>query len=189
MEKNYNFGLIYKKHDKTKVIISSIIKGLIFGLIAMLVAGFLMGYRVYSVMGWSSEPDIHFGSIVIDYKVPYKELKVGDYITWSRTGNTYVTHKIIEIDYSRDYIVTSQTEYGREDEEVDPDKPITYKNVYGKVVATIPEVGNILVNIRGLIFNNRTLNILGIMTILLTGTAIYLFGSLVKKDYYTLKEY
>lgn len=190
MEKNYNFNLVYKKYNKTSVIISALIKGLVFGLLIMLLAGYLMGYRVFSVLGYSSEPNIHYGSIVIDYKVPFKELKVGDYITWSRSGRTYVTHQIIEIDYDNNSITTSQTDhFVEEGETVTPDAPITYEQCKGKVIATIPEVGNILLSFKNLVLKNNTINILGLMTLTLIFTSYYLFKGLIRKETYTIKEY
>ena len=188
MEKNYNFGLVYQKFSKKKLIISSLIKSLIFVFIAMLLVGYFLGYRIYNVMGYSSEPDIHYGSVVVDYKVPFKELKVGDYITWSRTGNSFVTHVIIEIDYENNSITTSQTNHFDDDGIVSPDTPIKYENVYGKVIFTIPKLGSVFVGIKNLILTGRSINILGIMTIVLTITAIQLFGSFIKKEYYIIKE-
>ena len=186
--KNYNFKLIYKKGNKKLRIAKTILLSLVFGLIVALIAGYFLGYRVYTVLGKSSEPDIHYGSIVIDFKVPFKELKVGDYVTWSRGGNVYVTHKIIDINYEKDVIVTSQTDYyAKEGETVNPDAPISYKQVYGKVVGTIPYIGLILLSLKNLILVSNQINILGILTIMLVFTTYYLFKKLLYNETYTLK--
>lgn len=187
--KNYNFRLIYKKHTNISWIIPSIIWSLIIGFVVMLISGYFLGYNVYSVMGASSEPDIHYGSIVIDLKVPFDELKVGDYVTWTRTGNSFVTHRIIEI-RDKDYIVTSQTDYFHDEGEVpNPDSPITYDNIKGKVIATIPELGNIFVSFKSMIKNSNGINILGLMTLTLVFTTYYLFKRVLYVETYTLKEY
>jgi len=187
--KNYNFRLIYKKNKCIDWVVPSLIWSLLIGFLVMIVAGYFLGYRVYSVLGKSSEPDIHLGSIVVDFKVPFEELKVGDYVTWSRNGKTFVTHKIIEIT-SKDYIVTSQTDYyADEGETVNPDSPIKYENIYGKVIFTVPEVGNIFLSLKNSIINKNGINILGIMTIVLVITAYYLFKRLLYVETFTLKEY
>lgn len=187
--KNYNFKLIYKKHKNISWILPSIIWSLLIGFIIMIIFGYFLGYRVYTVLGGSSEPDIHYGSIVIDLKVPYKELKVGDYVTWSRRGNAYVTHKIIEIN-SKDNIVTSQTDYFAEPgQTVSPDAPVTYEQIQGKVIYTIPLVGRILYSFKNMIFTNFGINVLGIMTIVLILATYYFFKRLLYVETYTLKEY
>lgn len=187
---NNNFKLIYKKYSKKKVVIKSLLGAILFGLVITIFAGFLMGYRVYSVMGHSSEPDIHYGSIVIDYKVPFEELKVGDYITWSRSGKSFVTHKIIAINEQEKKVTTSQTDYFLKpgDNPVTPDAPVGQKEIQGKVIATIPEVGNILMTFKNLIINNGRLNLLGVMGIVLTIASIYFFSKFLYVKTFYLKE-
>lgn len=186
--KNYNFKLIYKKHKKTDWVLPAIFWSLLIGLVITIIFGYFLGFRVYTVLGHSSEPDIHYGSIVVDFKVPYDELKVGDYVTWSRTGKSFVTHRIKEIT-SPDYIVTTQTDYYSNGEPVDPDAPIKYENIQGKVIFSIPLVGRVIYALRGLILSNSGINVLGIMTLVLVISAYYLFKRLIHKETITLKEY
>jgi len=187
--KNYNFKLVYKKHNKKSWILPSVIWSLLIGLVITMIFGYFLGYRIFTVLGYSSEPDIHYGSIVVDFKVPFDELKVGDYVTWTRGGKTYVTHQIIEI-ASKDYIVTSQTDYFAEPgETVNPDDPIKYENIQGKVILSVPYVGDIIYGIRNMVVVNGQLNILGLMTIVLVITAYYFFKRLLYVETYTLKEY
>lgn len=190
MEKNYNFNLIFKKYNKTELIFKLLIKAVVFGLFVMLLTGYFMGYRVFTVLGWSSEPDIHYGSVVIDYKVPFEELKVGDYVTWSRNGAMNVTHIIISIDKANKTVTTSQTSYGREEgEEVSPDAPVTYDQIKGKVIATIPELGNIMLSLKNLVLYRGGINILGVMSIVLSISAYYIFKGLINKETFILREY
>lgn len=188
---NFNFGLIYKKYSKTKTIISSLAWSLLLGLIITIFVSYLMGYRVYSVLGHSSEPNIHYGSIVIDYKIPFEDLKVGDYVTWSLTGKSFVTHRIIAIDEENQTITTSQTDYYANiygDGTVTPDKPLTAKFYYGKVILTIPYIGQLFYYIRSLILTPyNTLNISGIFSIILAYLTAYYFSKLVSKKYFEIK--
>lgn len=185
--KNYNFKLVYKKNNNKQFLIRSLISSFVFALIIMLISGYFLGYRVFSVLGRSSEPDIHYGSIVVDYKVPLKDLKVGDYVTWSRSGNTFVTHKIISIDYDNDVIITSQTDYYSNGKPVNPDAPIKYKNIQGKVVLTIPYVGSIFLAFKNLVIYNNRINIIGIILVLLTFLTYYLFKRALHVDTFYLR--
>ena len=114
---------------------------------------------------------------------------MGDYVTWSRGGKVFVTHKIIEIQ-NENYIVTSQTDYfADEGEIVNPDAPITYKNIYGKVIFSIPLLGDIFLGIKNLILINNSINIIGLLNIVLTVVTYYLFKKLLHVETYILKGY
>ena len=187
--KNYDFMLIYKKYNKKTEIIKSLLFALIFAILITLISGYFMGYRVFSVLGRSSEPDIHYGSIVIDYKVPFEEIKVGDYVTWTRTGNGFVTHKVISIDVEKREVTTSQTDYGASGP-VNPDAPVSYdENVVGKVIFTIPKLGSIFLDFKNMIITNKAINVLGIMTLVLSIYSYYLFKGLVTTKTFYLREY
>ena len=63
----------------------------------MLVGVRLFGLQVYSVLSGSMEPEYPVGSLIYVKKVDYKELKVGDPITYLLDEDTVVTHRIIEV--------------------------------------------------------------------------------------------
>lgn len=75
--------------------IGIVLKTIVFALLLTIVFGYLFGFRAALVVGYSSEPNIHYHSLAIDYKCPYEDLKVGDYVTF-KTG-AYTTHIIVAI--------------------------------------------------------------------------------------------
>ena len=86
-----------KKLNLLDIVKNSIIY-LLIALIGTIVIGYFAGYTAIIVNGWSSEPDIPYESLIIDNKkTKFEDLKVGDFITWSRTGKSYVTHEIVAI--------------------------------------------------------------------------------------------
>lgn len=76
--------------------IGIVLEIVIFAILFAIALGYGLGYRASLVIGWSSEPNIHYHSLVIDYKCPYEDLKVGDYITF-KTGSSLTTHIIVAI--------------------------------------------------------------------------------------------
>lgn len=82
-----------------KTIISRIIWSIVFAFVGTVVCGMLLGFTGFVVLTGSSEPHIPTNSLIIDYKkTELKDLKVGDYITWS-FGKGYTTHKVVAIKY------------------------------------------------------------------------------------------
>ena len=57
----------------------------------------LIGWDVYTVLSGSMEPEIHVGSIIYVKEVDYRELKVGDVLTFMLNENTVATHRITEV--------------------------------------------------------------------------------------------
>ena len=65
---------------------------------AALVVPPLLGYQSMAVLSGSMEPKIGVGAIVYAKEVDVAELETDDIITYRLTGNTMVTHRIVEID-------------------------------------------------------------------------------------------
>jgi len=84
----------------------------------------------------SMEPELSVGDLVITKDVPYEEIQVGDTITF-RQVDSFITHKVIRKEGSR--LVTKGTANNVEDKSIGPD------DYYGKVVASIPMLGKVLV--------------------------------------------
>ena len=84
------------------------------------------------------------GSIIIAKETPEEDLKVGDDITFLRSDNHVVTHRIIEI--HDNYEGTTQKGFVTQGvENVMPDEDIViYDNIVGKVEKSIPNVGVVL---------------------------------------------
>lgn len=94
-------------NKKVSMWISLVLKSIVFALLLTIVFGYLFGFRAALVIGSSSEPNIHIGSLVIDYKCPYEDLRPGDYITFNTSG--YVTHRIISIKPKGEYFQNGET--------------------------------------------------------------------------------
>lgn len=93
------------------------------------------GYATLEVVSGSMEPTIKIGDmIVIDTKV--KEYKENDIITFYDENNSFVTHRIIEIDNEK--IITQG------DANNTKDSPITNDKVVGKYVKKINGLGFVL---------------------------------------------
>ncbi len=140
-----------KKQNKAKFIIFSILKSLIFAFIVTIILGYILGYRAILVNGWSAQPDIKYQSLIITQKVKAKDLNVGDYITFSMTGKSYITHQIISIDYENDIIVCADNQYNSETGEYEHGgtQTIKYKNVIGRVIFSNYILGKTAFSIRG----------------------------------------
>ena len=139
------------KQNKAKFIIFTTIKSLVFAFIIAIVFGFVMGYKPILVNGWSAEPDIHYQSlIVVNQKIKATDLKVGDYITFSMTGQSYITHRIIEIDLDNNKIVCADNRYNKATGQIEDGGTQTFSpdKVVGKVVFTSYILGKTAFTIR-----------------------------------------
>lgn len=165
--KNYDFKLIYKKFSRKTYITKIVLTAVVIFLLSLLLLLYLSGFRTFAVNGWSAEPYHQYGSLAIDYKVPFSELKVGDFVTWSRSGSGYVTHQIISIDEENQTVVTCQQPAF--DPETNNDGNIRYDQIQGKVLFTIPKLGFFMMGVKSLIVSNTIgfkLNIVGILFIM-----------------------
>jgi len=109
-------------------------------LILLIIPLFYFGYQVYlgelqfkTVLSGSMSPAINAGDVILISKTNPREIKEGDIITF-REGNTFITHRVIEI------INNSFRTKGDANE--DPDmKIIKTEQVVGKVIFVIPFLG------------------------------------------------
>ena len=93
----------------------------------------IIGFRTYTVLSGSMEPNIDPGDLVVTIKS--NNFKEGDIITFNNK-NQVITHRIEEI---RD---TEFITKGDNNNSVDSDI-VVKNNIIGKVVLTIPKVGYI----------------------------------------------
>lgn len=164
--KNYDFKLIYSKFNKTAHIAKFVLTIVALVLLSLVLLLYILGFRTFAVNGWSAEPYHHYGSLAIDCKVPFEELKVGDFVTWSRTGSSYVTHQIISIDAENRTVVTSQQPAF--DPDTTNDGNIKYEQIKGKVLFSIPSLGEFMIGVKSLVISNGIgfrINVIGIMFI------------------------
>ena len=77
--------------------ISGVLVGIVVLLAVALVGVRSIGLQPFMVLSGSMEPTYHVGSLIYVKPVDYKELKVGDPITYMISQDTVVTHRIIEV--------------------------------------------------------------------------------------------
>jgi len=101
----------------------------------------LLGYSGFTVLSGSMQREIPEGSLVITKAVDPDTIKIGDDITFVRSDNAIVTHRVVNIieDYSGNSDRGFQTQ-GLENPE--PDSEIVFEgNIIGKVKFSAPELG------------------------------------------------
>jgi signal peptidase len=97
----------------------------------------LLGYRVYTVISGSMEPEIRVGDLVYVKPVDPTTIQVGDDITFVLNEDLVVaTHRVVRIDAEKQRIYTK----GLANEIEDTD-PVHFKNVLGVVQFNIPLLG------------------------------------------------
>lgn len=114
--------------------------------LVVLVAIALVGVRVvglqtYAVVSGSMEDSYPTGSLIYVKSVDYKELKVGDPITFMLDEDTVATHRIIEIipDDEDPEVLRFRTK--GDNNQIEDGTPVHYKNIIGMPVFCIPKLG------------------------------------------------
>ena len=119
-------------------------------IIAIVLVGMrLAGFRTFTVMSGSMEPNYPVGALIYVQPVNYKELKVGDVISYvANDDKTVVTHRIAEIERDKDDadVLRFRTK-GDANSSADA-KLVHYKNVLGTPVIVIPNIGYFAHNIQ-----------------------------------------
>lgn len=77
--------------------ISGVLAAIVVLLAIALVGVRIVGLKPFAVLSGSMEPTYHVGSLIYVKAVDYKELEVGDPITYTLSQDTVVTHRIIEV--------------------------------------------------------------------------------------------
>ena len=130
--------------SRSKMILNSlttIIVVMVVILAIMLVGVRLFGLQVYSVLSGSMEPEYPVGSLIYVKKVDYRELKVGDPITFLLDKDTVVTHRIIEVLVDEEDPNTVRYFTQGDANDVPDGASVHYKNIIGKPVFSIPYLG------------------------------------------------
>lgn len=78
-------------------------QGFLVATLGTVLLGYILGFSGFLVVSGSSRPDIPIQSLIIDYKCSYSELQVGDYLTFSFTGKSQTTHRIVAIKPEGEY--------------------------------------------------------------------------------------
>ena len=121
--------------------ISGILVGIVVLLAIALVGVRLIGLQPFVVLSGSMLPTYEVGSLIYVKDVDYKELKVGDPITYMISQDTVVTHRIIEVLVDEEDPNTLRY-FTKGDANDTPDgTSVHYKNILGKPVFSIPYLG------------------------------------------------
>lgn len=114
----------------------------LFVLLVMALVGVrLIGLKPYAVLSGSMEPSYHVGSLIYVKEVDYRELEVGDPISYMLSQDTVVTHRIVEIlpDETDPEVLRFFT---KGDANENPDAASVHcRNIIGKPVFSIPYLG------------------------------------------------
>ena len=122
-------------------IISTTLVVIVVALAFALVGVRLVGLNVFAVLSGSMEPTYHVGSLIYVQDVDYKELEVGDPITYLIDEDTVVTHRIIEVLVDEEDPNTIRYFTQGDANDVPDGSSVHYKNIIGKPVFTIPYLG------------------------------------------------
>ena len=126
----------------------SIVAGLAVGLLLAVGVSLALGYRTFSVLSGSMEPNIHTGDAVVDEPIRPLEARVGDIVTFKDPGRggELVTHRIRSVrpQGTTVAIVTKG----------DANNAVERWNVpvngsVGRVAYRLPSVGRVMAVIRG----------------------------------------
>lgn len=122
-------------------VISGVLVGVVVLLAIALVGIRLVGLKPFVVMSGSMEPNYHVGSLIYVKSVDYKELEVGDPITYMVSQDTIVTHRIIEVLADEEDPDTLRYFTKGDANDVADGVSVHYKNIIGKPVFSIPYLG------------------------------------------------
>ena len=131
----------------------------------------LAGCKNMAVLSGSMEPDIGVGAMVVASPVDEASLEVGDVITYKLTGNTLVTHRIIEMDTENKQVITKG-----DANEVADGAPVAFDQIVGKVLFHVPLLGYVSVYIK------TPLGIAGICGALIVIIILSFLPDIMKKE-------
>lgn len=121
--------------------ISSILVGIVVLLAVALVGVRVVGLSPYAVLSGSMEPTYHVGSLIYVKAVDYKQLEVGDPITYMISQDMVVTHRIIEVLPDEENPETLRYFTQGDANNVPDGTSVHYKNIIGKPIFSIPYLG------------------------------------------------
>ena len=98
-----------------------------------------LGIKTYVIISGSMQPELKIGDIVVVKKTTQESLKVGDIISF-RHGQSVITHRI-----SRIIVEDGETKYITKGDfnNAEDSESVTYKNIEGKAIRSIPQLGKI----------------------------------------------
>lgn len=117
-------------------IVSTVLVALVVLCAVFLMGSRLMGYRVYTVISGSMEPELSVGDLLYVKPVDPSTIKVGDDVTFVLNEDLVVaTHRVIAVDAETKHLYTKGIANDIED------APVHFNNVLGVVDFSIPLLG------------------------------------------------
>lgn len=104
----------------------------------------IIGYDTFAVISGSMEPNIPVGAIVYVNEVDFTDIEVGDVISFKLSSEEMVTHRVTQIDEQNQQFITKGDANNTED-----GQPVSYQNVVGKVIYSVPLLGYLTLYIQG----------------------------------------
>lgn len=102
----------------------------------------LLGFRTFTVMSGSMEPEYPVGALIYVRPVNYESLKVGDVISYvANDEKTVVTHRIVDVEVDKDDSSVWRFRTKGDANAVVDSKLVHYKNVLGTPIIIIPLIG------------------------------------------------
>lgn len=162
-----------KRKKQKPEFFSSLLKSLVFTFIIAVGVGYLMNYRAILVNGWSAEPFIYYRSLIVTKKCENKDYKPGDFVTFTLSGKSYVTHQIVEIYRSTGVVVCKGWNYNSQTkryEHQEDSQTITFDDIVGKVIWKNYALGSTIFMMRENIFILVALVGVAVMTFIVKDT-------------------
>lgn len=100
-----------------------------------------LGYELYAIVSGSMEPTIPVGSVVYAREVSPQEIEAGDIVVFygGHASDTVITHRAVENRRDTQELLTKGDANQGNDM-----LPISYSNIIGRVVLSIPLLGFLL---------------------------------------------
>ena len=129
--------------------IGTVLVGVVAICAVVLVGLRIAGFRTFTIMSGSMEPEYPVGAMVYVKPVDYQSLEVGDVISFvANDEKTVVTHRIVDIEIDEtDATVRRFKTKGDANSSVDSGL-VHYRNVLGTPIITIPLIGYFAHNIQ-----------------------------------------
>lgn len=118
-------------------VVSTVLVGIVVLIALFLMGSRVIGFRVFTVISGSMEPEYSVGDLIYVKEIDPKEVEVGDDITFVVNQDLVVaTHRVIAVDREKGEFRTQ----GLANDTPDA-KPVEFENVIGTPVFAIPYLG------------------------------------------------
>ena len=122
----YTLDKKLKKENKFLKYFSMSIVSILLGLVGTFIIALIIGFRPIIINGGSMLPTLTWGDLIIIYKPPQEEIKVGDILTFQFNSGELCTHRITGINENGDYITEGDNPNNDQDS-----SPVSYNKKDG----------------------------------------------------------